>query len=120
MSYSPLGTFQLRVTAWPGPPDDVAVKLLIVGFGPVGTFCGVYSGEISTTSKSDAVTECRLPRSSLFQRKSGVPVINIDEPLSAMIIPYCFRAVRITWLCGEKPEMSRLAFSRSRMPMGAA
>lgn len=41
MLYSPLVTFHLSVTGWPGPPEVVAVKLLMVGFGPVGTFPGV-------------------------------------------------------------------------------
>jgi len=38
-------------------------------------------------------------------------------PLSARIIPYCFIAVKITWLTVEKPEMSKLAFNRIRIPM---
>ena len=35
-------------------------------------------------------------------------------------MPYCFSAVRITWLAGEKPEISKLACNRMRMPMGGA
>ena len=41
-------------------------------------------------------------------------------PLSARIMPYFFSAVRITWFAGENPEMSKLAFSRNRMPIGGA
>ncbi len=98
--YSPFVTLQVSVTGCPGPPDEVAVKLLIVGFGPVGTFCDVYSGEISSTSKSEAVTFRNTPRLSLFQCESVVPPMNMELPLSAMMAPYCLRAVKMTWSSG--------------------
>src|ERR1700690_368284 len=77
-------------------------------------------GFICTTSKSAAVTLPRLCRSLLSQRSSGAPLMYIEEPLSAMIIPYFLSAVRITWFAAENEEMSKLAFRRRRMPMGAA
>src|SRR5271156_3808233 len=46
--------------------------------------------------------------------------MNMFEPLSAMIMPYFCSAVRITWLVAENPEISKLAFRRMRIPMGAA
>jgi hypothetical protein len=42
-----------------------------------------------------------------------------ELPLSAMIIPYCCKAVRITFDCGGNPEVSKLDFRRKRMPMTA-
>src|ERR1700680_1526307 len=77
-------------------------------------------GFISTTSKSAAVTLPRLCRSLLFQLSSGAPLMYIEEPLSALIIPYFLSAVRITWFATENDEMSKLALSRRRMPIGAA
>src|SRR5580700_6050643 len=77
-------------------------------------------GFIFTTSKSAAVTLPRLCRSLLSQRLSGAPLMYMEEPMSAMIIPYFFRAERITWFAAEKEEMSKLALSRRRMPIGAA
>ena len=46
--------------------------------------------------------------------------MNIAPPLSATMSPYCFKAVRITWSLGGKLEMSKLAFNRSRIPIGGA
>jgi hypothetical protein len=40
--------------------------------------------------------------------------------LSARIIPYFFSAVRITWFWGEKEEILKPAFSRSRVPIAGA
>src|SRR2546430_17658080 len=97
-----------------------AVKLDTTGEGPVGTLSGVYTGPIKTTSKSDAVSVLRSSSSLLFHRSSGAPLMNIAPPLSAMMSPYCFKAVRITWSLGGKPEMSKLAFNRSRVPIGGA
>ena len=77
-------------------------------------------GFICTTSKSDAVTLPRLCKSLLSQRASGAPLMYIDEPLSAMIIPYFLSAVRMAWFAAENEEMSKLAFKRRRMPIGAA
>src|SRR5579862_3332583 len=77
-------------------------------------------GFIWMTSKSAAVTLPKLWRSSLFQLSSGAPLMYIEEPLSAMIIPYFLSAVRITWFAAEKEEISKLALRRRRMPIGAA
>ncbi len=44
----------------------------------------------------------------------------MDEPLSAMIRPYCFKAFRIVWLIAEYEAMLKLDFRRRRMPMGGA
>ena len=44
----------------------------------------------------------------------------MDEPLSAMIIPYFLSALRITWFAAENEEISKLALRRIRIPMGAA
>src|ERR1035438_1820273 len=44
-----------------------AVKLATAGDGPVGTFDGVYTGFIRTTSKLDAVMLLSMSRSLLFQ-----------------------------------------------------
>ena len=50
----------------------------------------------STASKAEPVTLFSLFRVSLFQRESGSPEMNQAEPLSAIIMPYFFRARRIT------------------------
>src|SRR6202171_6161160 len=73
-----------------------------------------------TTSKSEAVMLLSCERSLLFQRLSGAPLMYMALPLSARMIPYFFSAVRITWFCAEKPEISKPAFSRMRIPMGGA
>ena len=44
----------------------------------------------------------------------------IELPLSAMIMPYFFIAVRMTLFAVENPEVSKVALRRTRMPMGAA
>src|SRR5580692_3261918 len=49
-------------------------------------------GSIRITSNAEAGTCFRLPRSSLLQRSSGSPLTYMELPLSAMIIPYRFRA----------------------------
>ena len=57
-------TFQLSVTGWPlETVEGFAVKLVMTGTGPVGTFAGVYRGLISTTSNADAGT--RLQRAEI-------------------------------------------------------
>src|SRR5713101_1240034 len=113
--------FQLSVTGVPAVTvDRFAVKLLIVGDAPAGTFAGVKIVPICTTSKFDAVIFFSKLRSLLFQRLSGTPLMKIPLPLSAKIIPYFFRAVRITWSSAGKPEISKLALRRSRVPMGGA
>src|ERR1700719_3375139 len=75
---------------------------------------------IATTSKLAAVMVLSRFKSELFQLLSGVPLIKIPLPLSARIIPYFFSAVRITWSSAGKPEISKLALRRSRVPMGGA
>ena len=72
----------------------------------------------STASKFEPKIVVSLWRSSLFQASLGAPEMYQEEPLSASIMPYCLSAVKITWLAGEKPEMSKLAFRRKRAPMG--
>ena len=109
------------MTCVPAATDvELAVNDVMCGAAPVGTLAAVYTVDICTTSKSEAVTDPRLCRSSLSQRESGAPPIYIDDPLSAMMIPYFLNAFRITWFAGENPEMLKLAFSRSFMPIGAA
>ena len=44
----------------------------------------------------------------------------MSVPLSATIRPYVFIARKIFCTSGVNPEMSRLAFSRSRAPIGSA
>src|SRR5579863_309800 len=73
-----------------------------------------------TTSKLEPVMLFRRFRSLLFQRLSGAPLMYMALPLSARIIPYFFSAVRITWSSAGKPEISKLAFRRRRVPMGGA
>src|SRR6266852_2768762 len=92
-----LVTFQLSVTGVPADTvDRFAVKLLIVGDGPAGTFAGVKIVPICATSKFDAVIFFSKLRSLLFQRSSGTPLMKMALPLSARIMPYSFRAVRTT------------------------
>src|ERR1700674_3255600 len=73
-----------------------------------------------TTSKSEAARVLSGERSLFCQRLSGAPLTNMALPLSARMIPYFFSAVRITWFWAEKPEISKPAFRRMRMPMGGA
>ena len=40
------------------------------------------------------------------------------DPLSASIIPYFFIARKMIWFVAEYPEMSKLARSRNRAPIG--
>ena len=54
------------------------------------------------------------------QRGSFVPVTNMSLPLSATIRPYVFIAWNSRCTCGEYDEMSTLALSRSRAPIGNA
>src|ERR1700682_5462165 len=75
---------------------------------------------IATTSKFEAVMVLSRFKLELFQRSSGVPLIKIPLPLSARIIPYFFRAVRITRSSGGERVISKLALRRSRVPMGGA
>ena len=88
---------QLRVTGWPALMlVGFAVKLEMVGEGPVGTFAGVKMVPCWTTSKFAAVIDFSRFRLVLFQRESGAPLMKIALPLSARIIPYFFNAVRMT------------------------
>lgn len=73
---------------------------------------------IRTTSKSEPLIVFKVLNSSSFQRGSGAPLRNQLEPLSASIIPCFFNALRITCIAGEKREMSKEAFKRTRIPMG--
>src|SRR5215472_18551376 len=75
---------------------------------------------VCTASKFEALMDFNKFRSLLLHRLSGVPLIKMALPLSARIIPYFFRAVRITWSSAGKPEMSKLDFKRRRSPMGGA
>ncbi len=71
--------------------------------------CGrsVFISQLNfTTSKSLPVTRSSSRSSSLFQRGSGAPLINILLPISASIKPYFFMAVNMIWLCGEKELIS--------------
>src|SRR5690349_14695478 len=112
-------TLQLNVTCEPAVTvDGLAVKLEMVGEGPVGTLASVTIVPICTTSKLDAVMLFSRLRSLLFHRVSGAPLMKMPLPLSARIIPYFLSAVRMTWSSAGKPEMSKLAFRRSRVPMG--
>ena len=44
----------------------------------------------------------------------------MSEPLSATMTPYFFIARKIFWASGGKEEMSLLAFSLKRAPIGRA
>ena len=57
----------------------------------------VVTGPIFTTSRSLPFTFFSVLIASLSQRGSGAPVMNQSLPLSARIMPYFLRAVRITW-----------------------
>jgi CspA family cold shock protein len=74
--------------------------------------------EVSTTSKAEPGTCASVCRSSFDQWESGAPEMYQFEPLSATIIPYVFSAWRMTRAWSGKPEMSKLALSRTRRPMG--
>src|ERR1017187_4624923 len=76
---------------------------------------GLIIKEDTSTASKAAPEICENScRSSLFQRSSGTPDKYQLEPLSARIIPYFFRAVRITCTSGEKDEMSNVDFNRKR------
>jgi len=74
ITYDALLTVHDNVTV---PPDDTwlgdALKELIVGDAPLGTFADVYTGSIFTTSKAVAGTFFSDSR-SLPQRLSEAPV----------------------------------------------
>src|SRR6202021_670958 len=113
-----LDTLQLNVVGWPAATvEGLAVKLVMVGAAPVGTFAGVKIVPVCTTSKSEAVICFRRFRSVLFQRLSGAPLMKIALPLSARINPYFFMAVRITWSSAGHPEISTEALRRRRSPL---
>ena len=75
---------------------------------------------IWTTSKSEAVIEPRLCRSVLFHLLSEVPLMKMPLPLSARMMPYSFMARRTVCTRGVYGEMSKLALSRNRCPMGGS
>ena len=92
-----LEVVQLSVTGCPALMlVGFAVKLEMVGDGPLGTFAGVKIVPCWTTSKFAAVMDFRRLRLVLFQRESGAPLMKMALPLSARIIPYFFNAARIT------------------------
>ena len=62
-------------------------------------------------------SECR---SSFDHFGLGAPLTYQFEPLSARIIPYVFSAWSTMRACFGKPEMSTLAFSRTRRPIGGS
>src|SRR5881397_3414785 len=76
--------------------------------------------DVSTTSKLFPTMLSSWCRAVLFQRESGMPLTYQFEPLSASIIPWVFRACRMTRFSALKPEMSTLALSRTRVPIGGA
>jgi hypothetical protein len=76
------------------------------------------SDDSSTASKALAGTSLSSLMSALGHAGSAVPPKYQFEPLSARIKPYCCMARRTTWAWGENVEMSKLAFSRNRVPMG--
>src|SRR5882672_4541359 len=90
----------------------------MAGAEPCGTFADVITVGICTTSKFAAVTVPSECRSLSFHRLSGAPVMNMGLPLSAMMRPYFFIALRITWLLVEKVETLNVDFSRRRRPIG--
>src|SRR6476659_10700177 len=75
-------------------------------------------GFICTTSKADAWICERLCRSLLSHRLSGVPLRYMALPLSAMIMPYFFNALRITCRFAEYGVTSKFALSLNRIPIG--
>src|SRR5262245_56979060 len=79
---------------------------------------GVTMVPIFTTSKSEPFSVLSWFNSSSLQRMSGAPLKYQLEPLSARIIPYFFIARRITFIAGVKPEMLKLDFNRTFIPIG--
>jgi hypothetical protein len=75
---------------------------------------------VSTTSKSLPVMRPIVCSASFDQRGSGAPLMYQLDPLSARIIPYVFSAWSTMRVCLGKPEMSTLAFSRTRRPIGGS
>ena len=63
-------------------------------------------------------TAASSPRTWLSQPSFGMPETNQLVPLSARIIPYTCSAFRTTRACAGNVEMSTLAFSRTRRPIG--
>src|SRR3954467_14198640 len=76
------------------------------------------SDEVSTTSKSEPLTRPIEWRASFDQCRSGAPETNQLEPLSARIIPCVLSAWRTIRDWRGNPEMSKLAFRRTRRPIG--
>ena len=71
-----------------------------------------------TTSNALPGTILSWFRSVSFQRVSAAPLMNQLLPLSATIIPYFFNAFSTTRAWPVYPDTSKLAFSRSRSPIG--
>ena len=99
----PTCPFTSQVTDWFAFPETVALNwrwaftatLALGGFTltdtEVSSACPVLgstiSGETSTASKLEPSMLVSACRSSLFQRASGAPEMNHEDPLSASIIP---------------------------------
>src|SRR5688572_18968231 len=91
-----------------------------VGVGePVGVGTTVpRSGPLSTASKALPGTVLSWFRSLSFQRGSRAPLMNQLDPLSARIMPYFFRALRITREWPVNPETLKSLLRRTRRPIG--
>jgi len=81
---------------------------------------GWGSEVVSTTSKSVPVIRPSVCRSSFDHFGLGAPLMYQFDPLSATIIPYVFSAWRTIRAWRGKPEMSTLAFRRTRRPIGGS
>ena len=112
VAFPPTAPFTSQVTVVIGLPVTVAVNCFFVFAGtlaldgltltvtPPCTACPesgfTISTVASTASKLDPRMVVNTCRSVLSQAGSGAPEMNHAEPLSARIIPYCFKAVSIT------------------------
>src|SRR5271168_389048 len=81
-------------------------------------FGSIMSDDSSTASNALAGTVLSSSTRDRGQLSSAVPPKYQLEPLSARISPYCCMARSTTWAWAEYPEMSKLALSRKRAPMG--
>ena len=79
---------------------------------------GVTMPSMRTTSNAVLGTVLSVPSRSSSQRGSGAPLMYQPLPLSAMNIPYVLSAVRMTCTSDGKPEISKSARSRTRIPIG--
>src|SRR3954466_2318998 len=72
----------------------------------------------STASRLEPSTKPSWCSVVSFQRESGAPLRNHDDPLSASSAPYFLSAFRITWTSAGYGVISNEAFSRKRVPIG--